>query len=107
MSGFETALAGAVTTVGVCAVILARYWGNPDREPAPERKPRGRHRAPGPARGPEMRPVEAVEKVAALCDNEKRVTLHHRMRITRQFVCMDCRQESRDPLTFESRKGAQ
>jgi hypothetical protein len=96
VNGFETALAGAVTTVGVCAVILARYWGNPDREPAPERKPRGRHRAPGPARGPQLRPVQAMEQTAALCATEKRVTIHARTRVNRQLICMDCHQPSPD-----------
>ena len=96
MSGFETALGGAVAVVLAAGTLFVRAaWGRPDdEEPAPERKPKGRHRAPRPARGPELRPVEAIEK---------RVTLHHRMRITRQFVCMDCRQESRDPLTFQTK----
>jgi hypothetical protein len=93
VSGFETALAGAITVVGVSAVFFSRAaWGQPDEE----RKPRGRHRAPGPARGPELRPVQAMELTAALCDTEKRVTLHARMRVNRQLICMDCHQPSPD-----------
>ena len=53
MSGFETALAGAVTAVGVGAIVIARSWPIPT----------GRHRAPRPL----MRPVEAMDKTAALC----------------------------------------
>ncbi|MGW8719634.1 hypothetical protein ACWGNR_10035 [Streptomyces althioticus] len=93
MSGFETALAGAVTVVGVSAVFFSRAaWGQPDEE----RKPRGRHRAPGPARGPELRPVQAMEQTAALCATEKRVTIHARTRVNRQLICMDCHQPSPD-----------
>jgi hypothetical protein len=92
VTGFEAALAGAITVVGAAAVYLGRNWPGPS----------GKHRAPHPSVRPGQ-PVDVMDKVAALCTTEKRVTLHHRTRVTRQFVCMDCHQESRDPLTFQTK----
>jgi hypothetical protein len=85
VSGFEAALAGAVTVVGVSAVYLGRKWPGP----------RGKHRAPHPSVRPD-RPVQAMELTAALCSTQRVVTIHARMRVNRQLICMDCRQPSPD-----------
>lgn len=103
MSQFAAALGGAIAAVGVGSVVVARNW--------PQPRPRGRHRA---ARRMEqtapldtlLRPVEAMEKTAALCTTERRVTVHARTRVTRELVCMDCRNSSIDPLSYETRAEA-
>ncbi|MEU2443514.1 hypothetical protein ABZ588_08340 [Streptomyces althioticus] len=96
MSGFEAAFAGAIATVGVSAVVLARGWPGPT----------GRHRAPRPAT-PALPAVEAMDKVAARCEVENRVTIHARTHVARQFICMDCLNPSTDPLTYDTREGVQ
>jgi hypothetical protein len=61
----------------------------------------GRHRSPFRQPPLLLRPIDALEKTSALCSTEGRVTLHARVRITGQFVCMDCRNPSRDPASYE------
>lgn len=93
MSGYEAALGGTVAAIGVGAVLIARAWPTPT----------GRHRAARPV----PPPVEALDRVVALCSTERRVTEHFRTRVTGQLVCFDCRQPSTDPRIYESREGAQ
>ncbi|NEY33042.1 hypothetical protein GTU99_12715 [Streptomyces sp. PRKS01-65] len=87
MSQFAAALAGAVTAVGVGAVAIARSWPGAS----------GRHRAARLA-SPALPATEALEKTAALCATEGRVTVHARLRVTRDLLCMDCRNTTPDPL---------
>lgn len=96
MSGYQAVLAADLLVIGAAAVYLGRNWPGPS----------GKHRAPHPSARP-ARPVEAMDKVAARCEVENRVTIHARTHVARQFICMDCLNPSTDPLTFESRKGVQ
>lgn len=89
MSAFITAMTGAATAVGLGTVGFARAW--------PLSTGRHRARQPQPQPQPLVRPIEALDKTAALCATERRVTLHARTHITRQFICMDCRNPSPDP----------
>jgi hypothetical protein len=85
VSGYQAVLAADLLVIGAAAVYLGRNWPGPS----------GKHRAPHPSARP-ARPVQAMELTAALCDTEKRVTLHARTRVNRQLICMDCRQPSPD-----------
>lgn len=63
MSGFETALAGAITTVGAITTILGRYWPGPS----------GRHRRP--ARPPFALVVQEF-RVCLVCGVETAAVVH-------------------------------
>ncbi len=63
MSGFETALAGAITAVGVGAVALGRAWP----------RPTGRHRAP---RRPDLALAPQAFRHCHACGVETAAVIH-------------------------------
>lgn len=86
MSFYLALIAAAALMVGGSAILLR-----------PE--PHGRHSRR--RRVLLARPVDALERTSALCSTEGRVTSHARVRITGQFVCIDCRNPSPDPASYE------
>ncbi|MFM9777057.1 hypothetical protein [Streptomyces scabiei] len=86
MSFYLALIAAAALMVGGSAIML---------RPEPTR---GRHCR---RRVLLARPVDALERTSALCSTEGRVTSHARVRITGQFICLDCHQPSADPASYE------
>jgi hypothetical protein len=86
VSQFVAAMTGAGTTVALGLTLIARSV-----------RPHGRHRKPEPPvlLGP------ALDRTAALCRTERRVTVHARTHVTRELICMDCHNPSPDPLAAE------
>ncbi|GGR70822.1 MULTISPECIES: hypothetical protein [Streptomyces] len=96
MSAVAAALGAAITAVGVVSVAIARTWPGST----------GRRRAGTPVLV-SVEAVEALEKTAALCTTEGRITVHARTRVTRELVCLDCRNPSLDlPLPAHIREEA-
>jgi hypothetical protein len=95
MTDYITALVGAAALMIGGSMVMLR--------PATTR---GQHRSP--FRQPPLlqRPIDALDTVAALCSTEGRVTRHARVQITRQFMCLDCHNPSRDPASYETREEA-
>lgn len=95
MSQLATALAGAITAVGVGAVAVARVW----------EAPTGRHRAartPQPVEVPLLRPVEALDPFEAYCPAEDRQTLQLHLRLG-GTCCTECRNDTSNTTTEDSR----
>lgn len=90
MTEYIAALASAAVVTGAGIAMMLRAIA-----------PHGRHRSPFRQPPLLLRPIDALERTAALCSTEGRVTPHVRTSITRQFLCLDCHQPSRDPATFE------
>ncbi|MEV7793373.1 hypothetical protein AB0O68_15475 [Streptomyces sp. NPDC087512] len=80
MSQFAAALGGAVTAVGVGAVMVARNW------PVPTGRRRARHAADTEL----LRPVEALDQTEAHCPVQDRPTLQLQL-ATGGMCCTECR----------------
>lgn len=83
--------AASLTAALIAAVGTARWYLRPE--------PGGRHRAPR----EQLPRVEALDKTVALCTTKRRVTVHARTRVG-PLVCLDCRNLSTDPRTYETRE---
>ncbi|MFH9403309.1 hypothetical protein ACH4JS_26690 [Streptomyces sp. NPDC017638] len=88
MSALAAALGAAITTVGVVSVAVARTWPGST----------GRRRGGAPL----IQSVEALEMLAARCAMEGRITVHARTRVTRELICLDCRNFSSNPLIHDA-----
>lgn len=90
MTEYIAALASAAVITGAGIAMILRAIA-----------PHGRHRSPFRQPPLLLRPIDALERTSALCSTEGRVTSHARVRITGQFVCIDCRNPSPDPASYE------